>query len=183
METNASQYTPPDQFQSKPSVHFQGPSLKNNPAFIQLNKVESEIKEFKALNLYLTLVLVYITYLLIKYLFFTTNVGIEFKIIRVIQFLGYTYGIAAYSSKSQLQWQIFCIYMFLSFLIIAYFLYYYFSINQWYEFGTNVVNIPFNIILLHYCKKFLDKLKKRDTLKLQLKEIQSEFDEKQKLYA
>lgn len=186
----SSDYVPPNQYDPKASMNYHGPNLKTNPKYIQLQRVESEIKEFVILKYYLTLVFMLIIGGLVVELISGSPEEEAAKTartiaitIRVIQILGYGYGLTAYSSRSRLQWQIFCIYVFLSFGIIAYFLIMSFNEKVWFRFGFNIFNIFVNLWLLIYCKKFYDNLKKRDTLKALLKDEQAAFDEKQKLLA
>jgi len=185
----SSEYTPPEQYGPRNSMNYHGPNLKTNPKYIQLQRVESEIKEFVVLKYYLTIVFMGIFLLFLLQVFEDKADTDEARrahtiavTIRVIQILGYGYGLAAYSSRSTLQWQIFCIYILLSFGIIAYFLVDSYD-DVWLKFGYNIFNIFVNLWLLIYCKKFYDNLKKRDTLKALLKDEQAAFDEKQKLFA
>jgi len=188
----SSNYQPPNQYDPKSSMNYHGPNLKTNPKYIQLQRVESEIKEFVALKYYLTIVFFLICGGLVLELLtaLPEDATPELKYartititIRIIQILGYGYGLTAYSSRSRLQWQLFCIYVFLSFGIILYILYNSYDGKDWFKFVYSIINIFINLWLLIFCKKFYDNLKKRDILKAQLKDEQAEFDEKQKLMA
>lgn len=155
---------------------------KKSAKYIQLQRVESQLKEFRILNYYLTAAFIYVSIKLILDLEFDSDVRqdvIDNKVdlyIRIVQILGYGYGITAFSIKSRLQWKIFCFYVMSSFVIIGYFLYVAIRDKHWFQFGFNFVNIPINVGLLVLARKFYDCLKKRDLLKEDLRGEKAEND-------
>ena len=170
-------YVPPSQYGK---VENDNPlALKTNPKYIQLQRVESSLKEFSLLKYYISFVLLYCFAKLIIDLCKISGSSLDRNVdiaIRIIQILGYSYGLQAHTSKVAWQWRVFMWYMIFSFIIIGYCTYLAIRDDSKLNIVLDVINIPLNIFLLLVCRKFGTFINKRDKLK---KELQSEesFDE------
>lgn len=156
--------------------------LKANPKYIQLQRVESNIMEFNLLKIYLSIIVLCALGKLIYDFTIPRQTDVTIDIaIRVIQLLGYGYGIQAHHTKVRWQWQAFIVYMILSFGIIGYYAYYTYQDKAWFQFGFDITNFFFNVFIVYLTIQFDQRLKERDELLKQLREEQKLGDLRQQL--
>ena len=157
-------------------------ALKTNPKYIQLQRVESSLKEFTLLKYYISFVLLYCFGKLIFDLCKISGSNLDINVdiaIRVIQILGYSYGLQAHSSKVAWQWRVFMWYLLFSFIIIGYCTYLAIRDVSVWNIVLDAINIPLNIFLIIVCRRFGNHIDKRDKLKKQLQSEES-FEEEQR---
>jgi len=162
------------------------PYSKNNPKYIQLQRVESQLNQYVIIRTWLGVCFLFALVKLITDIMnkpstpekaFHNNIDI---FIRVFQMIGYGYGLGSFN-KSIYHWKIFLVYFWLSYAIIAYFLYTKAMNKEWGGFAMNVANTIWNIALMIFSYKILALLNRRDELKVALKEEQVAHDKQENL--
>jgi len=183
--------------EEKKSFTANGAYSKNNPKYIQLQRVESQLNQYALIRTYLGLAFLGAFCKLIWDLcnnpsdseiggIKTRQNNID-KIIRIFQMIGYGYGLGSFN-KSIFHWKVFLTYFWLSFGLIVYFIYEKISLiedqtafSKWGGVALNSANLILNIFLMMYSYKILELMKKRDDLKSALKEEQASFDQAQNM--
>jgi len=190
-------YEAPTETEEKKSFTTSGAYSKNNPKYIQLQRVESQLNQYALIRTYLGIAFLGAFCKLI-WDFCNTPSDIDTdgiktrqnnidKIIRGFQMVGYGYGLGSFN-KSIFHWKVFLTYFWLSFGLIVYFIYEKMilipgqsSFSKWGGVALNAANLILNIFLMMYSYKILALMKKRDDLKSALKEEQAAFDQAQNM--
>jgi len=192
-----SYYEAPSETGEKKSFTQSGAYSKNNPKYIQLQRVESSLGQYKIIRTWLGLAFLFA---LVKFIWDlmnkTSDAAIEGeknfqnnmdKLIRVFQMVGYGYGLGSFN-KSLFHWKIFLGYFWMSFLIIFYLIFEKLQLikndspwSKWGGVALNVANLFWNTFLMVLSYKILNLMKKRDDLKTSLKEEQAAFDKEQNM--
>jgi len=162
------------------------PYSKNNPKYIQLQRVESQLNQYVIIKTWLGVCFLFALVKLVTDIMNTPSTeekafhnNID-KVIRLFQMVGYGYGLGSFN-KSVYHWKIFIAYFWLSYVIIGYFLYTKAMNLEWAGFAMNVANAIWNVPLMIWSYKILALLKKRDELKAVLKEEQIAHDKQQNM--
>ena len=182
----------PDAYQSAPTegettqTLCSTPYSKNNPKYIQLQRVESQLNQYVIIKTWLGICFLYALFKLISDFrneastpekAFHNNID---KVVRLFQMVGYGYGLGSFN-KSVFHWKIFFAYFWLSYVIIAYFVWLKAWNGELWGVALNVANAIWNVPLMIWSYKILTLLKKRDELKTGLKEEQLAHDKQQNM--
>ena len=133
---------------------------------IRLQQVDHEINSYNFMRIYIALIFVIVVARLLLELFQTKGpISVPLIIITIIQILGYGFGLHAHTSKNRWQVKIFFFYTLISFSMIAYFLYYSITTQNWITLSEDIATIILNILLLFSCNHYKKLLKERDILK------------------
>lgn len=179
----ASNYNPPAQFNVAQGKSSDVAAKKRDPRYIKLQQVEHEITEFNLLKLYVTIIsLIILVKLFMAAIiddddYYAPNSRLFEVIVRLLQLIGYAFGLQAHLSKDYNQGRYFFAYLVLSFGLVIYQLVTAIKGDSSGPSVSNVIlvscNFIFNIFLTFYTYKFVKKLKERDEIKKTL-EVQFE---------
>ena len=150
--------------------------LRPHPKAIQLQRVESAIKDLQYLRYPL---IVAVIYFFVRLIYDTCHSGeVEDLIIQLLTLIAYAYGLQAFTAKCHLQWLIFFICLICYFPILGLNIYVSAKNKSWVWLGWHVFGLFFNIFVLILSNRYRINLKKRDQLKKDLAEFQALDTEK-----
>lgn len=145
-----------------------------HPKFIELQKLNSRIGDFGMLKYYLQIILmtVVIRFFYDLYTIFADSNSSYFDLaLRIIQIMGYGYGLQAFQSKKYFEGLILRYYFISTFAIILYYIYIsYASQGAKFSFFFDIANFLVNIFVLTLILKFLKLLLERDQVDIEIQQ-------------
>ena len=145
--------------------------LRPHPKAIQLQRVESAIKDLDYLRYPL---IVAVIYFFVRLVYDASHSGeIEDLVIELLTLIAYGYGLQAFTSKCHTQWIIFFVCLICYFPILGLNLYVSAEKQSWGWFGWHVFGCFFNIFIFILSNRYRKNLRKRDQLQKDLVEFEA----------